>query len=99
MLQDKQRRTLRGKTDLDPIEREFMYNWNVFVKDCPLHADLQVRLGCLDCNLMFLWCTASGSVVRKSIYYANALLCLSFNSSGFRQSIGLYEKVLQQLYT
>lgn len=58
VLQDKQRRTLRGKTDLDPIEREFMYNWNVFVKDCPLHADLQVRLGCRVCYHMSLWCTA-----------------------------------------
>ena len=79
VLQDKQRRTLRGKTDLDPIEREFMYNWNVFVKDCPLHADLQVRLGCRVCYHMSLWCTAWGNMVH------NKLLCKCTSVSQFQQ--------------
>lgn len=42
-MQDKQRRDIRNKADVGPKEREFMFNWNVFLKEHPVYADLQVN--------------------------------------------------------
>ena len=43
-LQERCRRKLRTQADLSNPEREFMFNWNMFLHQHPMHADLQVQL-------------------------------------------------------
>lgn len=46
LLQDKSRRKLAPRNDLCQEEKAFMFNWNLHMRNHPVHADAQASLPC-----------------------------------------------------